>query len=173
MGGTGTRNDLANVKRRLDEGATENQIAEEYFGEWTRHYKAFREYKRIKTQQRTWKTKVIVCHGDPGTGKSKWALEQAPEAYWKQRGNWWDGYEGQPDVVIDDYYGWLPFDTLLRLLDRYPMIVETKGGHAQFVAKTIIITSNKKPEEWYTNENLDIRALLRRIDETHHFNKQL
>jgi len=45
--------------------------------------------------------------------------------------------------------------------------VEIKGAQAQFIAKTIYITSNKLPWEWYAPEvmkNYSMSALLRRID---------
>ena len=37
----------------------------------------------------------------------------------------------------------------VRLLDRYPCQVETKGGSVNFAPKKIIILSNKAPEDWY------------------------
>jgi len=64
--------------------------------------------------------------------------------------------------VLDDFYGWLPWDFLLRLLDRYPLLVETKGGQVQFVAKTVVITSNKPYLEWYS-ESFDKAPLTRRL----------
>jgi len=160
----GRRTDLLLIKDKIDAGANEVSIAEDHFETWIKYYRGLREYKRIKTISRHWKSEVTVLVGEPGCGKSRKCMEELPDAYWKQRGQWWDGYEGQDAVVIDDYYGWLPFDTLLRLLDRYPMILETKGGHVEFTAKKIYITSNVHPENWYKNENLDIRALLRRIE---------
>lgn len=62
----------------------------------------------------------------------------------------------------DDFYGWMPYDTLLRLCDRYPLLIETKGGQTIFLAKTIIITSNNTPAQWYKNVNL--KAFIRRVD---------
>ena len=88
-------------------------------------------------------------------------------AYWKQRSNWWDGYSTQETVVLDEFYGWLPFDLLLRLCDRYPLLVETKGGQVQFVAKTIIITSNSLPSNWYRSAYFP--SFVRRVDHWHVF----
>lgn len=89
-------------------------------------------------------------------------MDNYPEAYWKQRSQWWDTYECHETVVLDDFYGWLPYDVLLRAADRYPLQVETKGGQAVFLAKTLIITSNNTPAQWYKNVNL--QALIRRVD---------
>lgn len=111
---------------------------------------------------RSHKTIVYIVQGPTGTGKSRWAMESYPDAYWKQRSNWWDGYAGHEHVIIDEFYGWLPFDLLLRICDRYPLLVETKGGQVQFQARTVILTTNKKPTEWYSN--VYVASLIRRID---------
>nr|QLM00364.1 replication-associated protein [Goose circovirus] len=114
---------------------------------------------------RDWKTEVIVLIGRPGSGKSRYAFEfSAREKYYKSRGKWWDGYNGQDVVVMDDFYGWLPYDDLLRICDRYPLRVEYKGGMTQFVSKTLIITSNREPRDWYKCE-CDVSALYRRINQ--------
>jgi hypothetical protein len=66
---------------------------------------------------------VIVLYGKTNLGKSYYVRKHAPDAYWKQRSVWWDGYEDHKDVVLDDFYGWIPFDNMLRLCDRYLLIV--------------------------------------------------
>jgi len=161
----GKRSDLLVVKEKIKQGVNEAEIADEHFQSWVRFYKAFREYRRITVPNRNWKTEVHVLHGPTGTGKSKWAMDHYPNAYWKQRSQWWDGYEGQDCVVLDEFYGWLPYDVLLRLCDRYPLLVETKGGQVNFLAKTLIITTNEHPEKWY--KNCYWQALQRRVDIWH------
>lgn len=165
MAGRGRRMDLEDLRQAIRSGQSELEIADQHFNSFIRYNRGIKEYRRLVQPKRTWKTEVIVCFGKPGTGKSKWVQRQAPDAYWKPRSQWWCGYEGQADVVIDDFYGWLPFDFMLRLLDEYPLLVETKGGQAQFMAKRIFITSNKLPEEWYGEDTrFDKDALYRRID---------
>lgn len=89
-------------------------------------------------------------------------MDKYPKAYWKQRSNWWDNYESHESVILDDFYGWLPYDTLLRICDRYPLMVETKGGQCHFLAKNVVLTSNNTPAQWYKNINL--AAFIRRVD---------
>lgn len=115
----------------------------------------------LKTKPRNFEVEVEVIQGPTGTGKSKWCMEHYPNAYWKQRSNWWDGYFKHEVVILDEFYGWLPYDTLLRICDRYPMLVETKGGQTQFVAKKIIITTNSEPSSWY--RNVYFPAFVRRV----------
>ena len=40
-----------------------------------------------------------------------------------------------PMYEYDDFYGWIKFDEMLRLLDRYPLLVETKGGTTHFTSR--------------------------------------
>ena len=111
--------------------------------------------------------KVIVLYGPTGTGKSKWVLDNYNKAYWKQKSIWWDNYNQQEAVVLDEYYGWLPYDFLLRLCDRYPLLCEIKGGQLQFTSKTIIFTTNLRPDKWY-KDGCYFDAFIRRVSEWHY-----
>ncbi|QOW18371.1 replication-associated protein [Amazon milk frog associated circular DNA virus] len=165
----GRRNDLLDVKAKLDLGASEATIAEENFESWCKYARAFKDYKRLKTPQRDWKTEVTYIYGPPGSGKSRKAKEDLPGAHWvdppkdKQGSIWWTDYDSKENVVIDDFYAWLPFHFLLRLMDRYPMTVENKGNSYQFVAKKLYITSNHLPCNLYKPCH-PLMALTRRIE---------
>lgn len=71
---------------------------------------------------------------------------------------------------MDDFYGWLPFDQILRICDKYPLMVETKGSQTNFVAKTVCITSNTLPATWYKNVP-NFTAFVRRVDKWMIFDK--
>jgi len=162
---------LQAVRLAIANGESEQAIAEANFPEWCRYRLAFKAYRLLQMKPRDFKTKVIVIQGPTGTGKSKHCQETYQGAYWKARDPWWDGYEAQETVIIDEYYGWLPFDTLLRLCDRYPMDVEVKGGKVPFLAQNIIITSNRIPTRWYDARKIYFPAFARRVDEWWVFGK--
>ena len=106
-------------------------------------------------------------YGPTGSGKSRCAEEMFPNAYWAMStGKWWEGYDGQEVVIINDYRkDFCKFHELLNLLDRYPYRVECKGGSRQFTSKTIVITTPLSPEEtWENRTSEDLGQLLRRID---------
>ena len=147
----GKRTDLLYVKQRLDEGATEAELVadEDAIGTVARYPKLVGMYRMATQKHRNFKTQVLVLYGPPKKGKSAFWNICYPNAYIKPHGTWWDGYDGQETVVIDDFYGWLPYSFMLQLLDRYPLLVEVKGGMRTFNSKRIIITSNKSPHLWY------------------------
>jgi hypothetical protein len=150
----GARSDLLAIKEKLDVGTPMVEVAQEHFGSWVRYHKSFAKYISLIAPPRTWVTEALVFWGPSGTGKSKRACEMAGDSsYWLPKPNsgraFWDGYVGQEVVVIDEFYGWLPFDFMLRLLDRYPLRVENKGSSVQFTSKRIIFTSNQCPVKWY------------------------
>lgn len=129
----------------------------------------------IKLPVRQQKTEVHWYYGPTGTGKSREAYriaEAASSYYVKDPTNkWWDGYDQQDVVIIDDYRrDFATFATLLRLFDRYAMSVEYKGGTVQFNSRMIIVTSPKDPKStWEGRSDEDIQQLMRRIDFKLHF----
>lgn len=163
----GQRTDLDAVKQSLDAGKSLLEIADAHFEQFCRYGRAFKEYKLLRSDSnRNWHTHCTVYHGPSGTGKSSRAYQEAgPDAFWlrkPQNGSvWWDGYNGQEHVVIDEFYGWLPRDLMQRLCDRYPMHVDTKGGAVPFLARRIWVTSNQSPDQWW---RIGLGAMERRLN---------
>lgn len=166
----GKRSDLDSLKETIDSGASMLEIAEGHFGSFLKYEKGILSYKRLKCADRNWKTEVTLLYGPTGTGKSYAAKHAYPDAYWLTRptnGNtlWFDGYDEHETIVIDEFYGWMIFDFVLRLFDETPLLCQIKGGSVRMVAKRIIVTSNKYWKEWYPNVGLNhTNALDRRIE---------
>ena len=128
---------------------------------------------------------VLWFYGKTGTGKTRTAVEIAEEAgkeYWLSSGEdlkWFDGYNGQPYAIIDDFRkGMCKFNYLLRLLDRYSMAVQVKGGWTKWNPLVIIITCPVCAREAWQYFDKDgetqdwdhIEQLERRIDQEIEFN---
>lgn len=165
----GKRTDIIALKKDLDEMKPMKDICSDHFPLYLKYGKMFHAYKKMRMTPRSEKTVVTVLFGKTNTGKTHTAREMAPNAFWltRPRGEtlWWDGYDGHEEVVIDEFYGWIKFDLFLRLLDAYPLSVEIKGGMVEFVAKKIIITSNKSPCDWYPKiDSNHWSAMERRIE---------
>lgn len=121
--------------------------------------------KRARNQDRTpIPPKIIVLIGPPGSGKSLKARSLKPEEdlYVKSPNKWWDGYSSETVVLLDDFYGGIPYHELLTYLDQYPVPRETKGGYCLPIVKTWIITSNKEPWNWYS-PRINQDALMSRL----------
>ena len=107
---------------------------------------------------------VVWIYGATGTGKTRYVYENYRDIYTTLSSfKWWDGYHQNETILIDDMRkDYCKFHVLLRILDRYPMKVEFKGGVTELNSKNIVITSAYHPKELY-NTREDVNQLLRRI----------
>lgn len=170
--GQGARSDLLRVKRLIDDGATHEQMWDAEFNSMVRYHKSFTVYKRVKTPRRNHQMTVFLFVGTPGTGKTRTAvtLAQFLGSYYmvppsKGSGLYWDDYDGQETVIIDEMDGNRMTPTFFNLLlDRYPLEVPVHGsaGH-QFTSKYIIICSNFMPSQWWKKGTFNLAALERRV----------
>jgi len=115
-----------------------------------------------------------VCwyHGKTGTGKTRAVFEEFPSAWVSAiDGAWYDGYDHHGVACLDDFRkSFTPFNTLLRLLDRYPYRIMNKGGSRQWVPRVIIITCPWAPDVLYDGRSgEDLGQLMRRITEVRLF----
>lgn len=158
----GTRNDLAEAKAAIDGGATEVDMWENHFSTMVRYGKSLDKYLMIRAEPRNFKSLGIVLYGDAGTGKSRLAFDIAKTPYVHDSSQWFDGYRGQTDVIIDDYTGTIAIGVFLKLLDRYPMQVPIKGGYVNWRPRRIFITSNLQPCDWYPKATPEQHAAIAR-----------
>lgn len=113
----------------------------------------------LRKQYRKWMTKGFWYWGGTGVGKSHTAFknhkEFHPDTHYivniaMLRAGFWDGYKGQEIVIINEFRGQLAYGELLDLVDKWPKMVNIKGKEpVPFLAKTVIITGPKPPEETY------------------------
>jgi len=171
-GKKGGRSDLLAIQRKIQEGATMKRIFVEHFDSAVKFSRGIREYKNLVDAPRNDRPEIYVIIGPTGNEKTRLAYQMAGQDYYSyDLINWWDGYDGQKTVVMDEYYGHkMAFTQLLRVLDWYPLRVPTKGGSVQLQAHTFIITSNQDPQDWYNSEKTHQTVwadnpLKRRLDE--------
>lgn len=160
-------------------GATDSEIALQYPDAYMRLSRQIKDLRATAcAAPRNFKTRVIYCVGESGAGKSAFARRFDEHAYYKDMSTptFWDNYQGQEVVVLDDLRGSsFPFNFLLRLWDRYPVQVQVKGSAVNFAPRWIIATSVIHPKDLYSmdvQQREDIQQLLRRIDKVLHFTKK-
>jgi len=109
---------------------------------------------------------VVVYWGQPGCGKSYAALQYAkgePRYELQEPGEgkqtWFDGYDGQKILVLNDFEGNMGYRELLRMLDGYKILVQTKGGAAYAEWTAVVITANSPPDQWYPDRDRRGREL--------------
>lgn len=121
---------------------------------------------QVHIKHRTEKPIVEWVHGPTGCGKTRYATSQPGTYYIKDESIWWDGYEQQNTIVIDDFEAKYNFRNLLRLLDCYHYQGQYKGGYHKINSEKIIITCDRSPAALYegTEHEQHLDQLMRRID---------
>lgn len=122
----GKRVDLDQVKKDIDAGMGEVELSQTHFASWVRYRQSFTAYRLLTVPARSWVTQCTVYWGPSGTGKSRRAEWEAGNGAYQLPNSggptvWWDGYTGQAHVIIDEFYGWIKYHDMLRILDRYPL----------------------------------------------------
>lgn len=160
--------DLKRACKAIKEGKSMKYICENFDDIYVRYWRGLYKLKETLAPppERDFPTEVYYYYGEPGVGKSRRAYSEAKATnesiYYKPRGDWWDGYEQQPNVIIDDFYGWIKYDELLKIMDRYPYRVPVKGGYQIFNSKRIWITSNIPIDQLYKHSHFIPQAIERR-----------
>lgn len=120
--------------------------------------------------------KVFWLYGPTGIGKSLHAWNFAERAFGPAEIyscpcpelKWHDGYFQHKVVIYEDFRAKnVDFRHLLRLLDRYPVMVSLKGAFMAYLPELILITTPLSPKETFAKryEHIpeDINQLERRL----------
>ena len=170
FGKQGRRTDIEDVREMLEAGESMSQISKKAK---SMHSLSFaKQWLQINEQHLPLGTRITVhwYYGCSGVGKTKRVLDQC-EPFIPLSFKWWDGYDGQKAVLLDDLRpDWCKPAELLRLLDpyRFQYRVEIKGSSKPLLATDIYITCPWHPDDFWKDSPEDPNQLLRRIDELLH-----
>lgn len=170
----GTRRDLERFKDDvLAQRKRKRDLIDDHLGIFARYPKLYDNLKSLTMPKRNTPLQVILHFGDTGLGKTRTVYDrhEGDDLYVTPLSNntpWYDYYDEHKVVLLDDFAGsasHMSLVQLLRLLDRYPVLVPTKGSHTWWLPDIIYVTTNILPKDWYTWERREsqYRALERRF----------
>ncbi len=144
-------------------------IWDAHFPVMLKYHSSVAKYNLIRSSPRDPSVAPMISLwiGPTRTGKSS-SCPKPPEAFWHSGKAWWCGYAGEKTVVFDEFYGQLPFSDMLRILDRHPYQIESKGSSQHLQASVFHFTSNTPYREWWKSaqdKGLDNTSFLARIEE--------
>jgi len=165
----GQRKGLKEACEKVLSGASIEEIAVEYPDEFVRYSAGLKALSTTKVKPRdpNIPPNVIWLWGLAGTGKTRRAYESHKKVYIKDGTQWWDGYEGQEAIIIDDFEAveW-NYRDFLRLLDRYPYRGQFKGGYVNVNSPYVYITCEYHPcMIWKGNKLAQVTRRLTEITE--------
>lgn len=99
---------------------------------------------------------ALWIHGSAGIGKSRWIRKTFGTQAWpKSQNKWWDGYNQQPVVYIDDFdkNGTVLSHYFKIWTDIYSFNGEIKGDTIIPTYYLFIVTSNYTPRELWFNDS--------------------
>jgi len=145
----GVSQDLEVVKEKIVTGTTISTLCQDHWGTMIRHGKAIERYMFYMTKP-VMRPNIECTYiwGPSGVGKTRYVYDnENPEyVYSVDAGKWFDGYDGHPIILIDEFdkqdfknpnMAWY-----LRMLDRYPFKAEPKGGMTWCKAERFYLTAN-------------------------------
>lgn len=136
-------------------------IKENYKEFYCRYHKGL---EKLQPKGDKWrKVEVIHIQGEPGTGKTRMVMEMDSVYKIDAPYKWFDGYEGEEILLIDDYKrGMIDRGLFLNLLDGYRLRLETKGSHTWALWSKVYITSNYDTASWDAAELRRVTSFIRR-----------
>ena len=162
----GKRSDIVRVREILESGGGMREVARE-IGSY-QGIKCAEAILKYVEKERDFETEVRWYYGSTGSGKTRSAKEEFPDAWMSAKNlRWFDGYDAHEVIIVDDFRkDFCTFHELLRICDRYGYRVETKGGSRQLLAKVIIFTCPFTIDQLYRDRSdEDIGQLKRRVKE--------
>lgn len=159
----GKRTDLHSVSEAIQAGKSLLEVAKDHPCSFIKYHSGVREYFQLMRQipERRTMTQLHIHWGVAGAGKSYncWQLARAiGEVYVLPTAKeshvvWWKDYKGEPAIMLEDYYGWVPLAEMLKMIDENPWKVRTHGDNfVNFNSKHVFISSNSHWANWYSKE---------------------
>ena len=159
----GRRNDLTSAVATLKSNGLK-AVAEQHPEVFVKYSRGLRDLALFQspTYDHT-TTRGWWIYGPPGTGKSH-SVRQLGDLYIKAQNKWFDGYDGQMNILLDDLDTGVLGHYLKIWSDRWSCSGETKGGTICLRHHRFIVTSNYEPEHFWPDDVMLCEAINRRFN---------
>lgn len=171
--GQGHRTDLETITQQLKEGMKLTDVMLDQPQLYCRYRNGLKDIAATVTKANTSEFRqleVVLMTGPTGCGKTRAAMEEAEYRIQGSQLQWWQDYDGEKVICIDEYDNDVKITEMLNLLDGYQLRLNVKGGHTYANWNKVFITTNLKPEQIHANAKPAHRdALFRRITKINNY----
>ena len=171
----GKRNDLIALRDAAKSAKSVEELhCDAHVECYANHMKFAKEVMYLSKKRRTatWRDVVVEIYwGDTRTGKTRKVMEMGDVYKWTPSDPiWFDGYDGEKILLIDEFYGQTRCNVMLELLEGHQCRLPVKGNFTFAEWDKVFITSNTNPKEWYPNVPEEVRAAFHaRVSKVTHF----
>ncbi len=142
----GQRVDVEEIRVLISQGRGDKFIADANFPLWCRFRQSFAMYRMLVLKEDTagWRgaLEVVLLEGRTRCGKTRLAFKYGTYIIGGFQLGWWDGYDGENCIIIDDFADDIPIQQMLRILDGYQLRLPIKGAFTYAQWTRVIITTN-------------------------------
>jgi len=166
-----TKSDRDACVQMIVEGKTLYSVATEAPAAFVQFHGGLKALQRALLAPRKRDSVTVVCiHGPPGIGKTTYVWDHFEDVFvpkvTESGAIWFDGYQGQKYLLLEDYNGQLPIHEFNAICDRNPYRAPVKGGMTGGLWTHVFINTNIDPKYWYQKYAADpdvYGSVLRRV----------
>lgn len=166
MSKQGERNDIHDFVDALKSGKRMRDAAEDNPVTFIKYHKGLKAYQSLMMKDREEMPYIEWRYGEAGAGKTYGVkAKHGQENIYMYDLKWWDQYEGEKVILIDDIdpSEWKKetYKAFLRLCDENKFQDQYKGGYVKVNSPYIYITAEKHPADYWTGNEL--KQIVRRM----------
>ena len=168
ISGQGHRSDLDTLVDKLVAGEKLSDLMLEHPKTYCQYRNGLRDIAAAVPKKRStdWRdVEVILTTGPTGCGKTRAAMREATYKIQGSQLKWWQDYDGEAVICIDEYANDVPCTVMQHLLDGYRVTLPIKGSHTYAAWTKVYITTNLRVEQIHAQAEAEHRAAFwRRVD---------
>lgn len=166
----GARNEMESLCKMIDDGKRHSECYKEHKMSYLRyrhHFDKYRENVMFEKAKKWRDVKVEILSGPTRCGKTRKYLYDHDGNYNNDvflihcshdDKLWFDGYEGQKILILDEFRNDIKLGFMLGLLEGHLQRLPIKGSHVYALWDKVVITTNLKKNEIFPNISSNLIA---------------